>query len=113
MNTTQNHEQLQQLRLSGMAQSYQSIVQLPVNKQPEGHELLGILLQAELQHRQYQRTTMLLRLGRLRYQASVEQISCTPMRNLTKGQLVQLADCSFITRAENILITGATGCGKS
>ena len=113
MNTTQNHEQLVQLRLQGMAQSYQSIAGLPVNKQPEAHELLATLLQAELQYRQYQRTTMLLRLGRLRYQASIEQISCSPARNLTKGQLAQLADCSFIQRAENILITGATGCGKS
>ena len=113
MNTTQNHEQLQQLRLHGMATSYQAITQLPVNKQPDGHELLATLLQAEIQHRQHQRTRLLLQLGKLRYQAGIEQIICSPQRNLTKQELAQLSDCSYIIRAENILITGATGSGKS
>jgi len=27
--------------------------------------------------------------------------------------MMKLADCSFIERTENVLITGATGCGKS
>jgi DNA replication protein DnaC len=32
---------------------------------------------------------------------------------LSKETLLSLAECSFIDRAENILVTGATGCGKS
>jgi len=113
MNTSENLEQLVQLKLHGMTNSYQAILQLPVNNQPEGHELLGTLLQAELMERQYKRTALLLRLARLRYSSALEQINCSPGRNLTKQQLVQLSDCSFVQRAENILITGATGCGKS
>lgn len=38
---------------------------------------------------------------------------CSPERNLSKEMLLQLMDCSFIDRAENILIDGKTGCGKS
>ena len=41
------------------------------------------------------------------------KIECSQERNLTKAQLAEIADCSFIRRAENILITGLTGCGKS
>lgn len=113
MNTNENLNQLQQLKLHGMADSYQAIMQLPINKQPESEELLANLLQAEIQHRQHNRRALLLRLGKLRYQASIDQITCSPQRNLTKQQLAQLADCSYINRAENILVTGATGCGKS
>jgi DNA replication protein DnaC len=113
MNTTENLDQLVKLKLRGMAGSYEALLQMPVNNQPEGHELLGSLLQAELQHRQHHRTTTLLRLSRLRYQATIEQVHCSPARNLTKQQLLQLADCSYIKRAENVLITAATGCGKS
>jgi DNA replication protein DnaC len=42
-----------------------------------------------------------------------EELSYGKDRNLDKGHIQQLADCSFIDRAENILISGATGAGKS
>ncbi len=113
MNTTENLKQIQQLRLQGMAVSYEAIMQLPLHKQPESHEMLATLLQAEQQNRQQQRTELLLRMGKLRYQSGIEQIICSPGRNLTKQQLAQLADCSYLVRAENLLITGSTGCGKS
>ncbi len=113
MNTTENQQQLTKLKLHGMAKSYEAILQLPVNNQPEGNELLSHLVQAETQYRQLQRTNILLRGGKLRYVASIEKIECSAQRNLTKQQLVQLADCSFIEKAQNVLITGATGCGKS
>ena len=56
---------------------------------------------------------MLLRLSKLRYRTSLQDIVYKPDRNLKKETIAQLADCSFIERAENIFITGATGCGKS
>jgi DNA replication protein DnaC len=34
-------------------------------------------------------------------------------RNITREIITSLADCSFVDRGENIIITGATGCGKS
>ena len=50
---------------------------------------------------------------KLRYNAIIEQVHCSESRNLTREKLITVADCSFIERAENLLITGATGCGKS
>ncbi len=46
-------------------------------------------------------------------QAADRGYQFSPHRNLTKDQLSLLADCSWIHRAENLMITGATGCGKS
>jgi DNA replication protein DnaC len=43
----------------------------------------------------------------------LEQVECSSSRNLSKDQLQALMDCTYIARAENVLITGATGCGKS
>jgi hypothetical protein len=37
----------------------------------------------------------------------------SPQSPLTREQLLVLCDCGFIQRGENILITGATGSGKS
>lgn len=113
MNTQATLEELQTLKLKGMAQAYESILSLPSNQHPDAHELLAQLTQREHQDRKERRTNTLLRTSRLRYASAIEEIKCSPERNLKKEQISALADCSYIKRAENVLITGATGCGKS
>jgi DNA replication protein DnaC len=113
MNTQNTLDQLNQLKLKGMAQAYQGLMTMPVHDQLTLHQAIARLAEAELQSRAEQKTQMYLRLSKLRYNALIEQVHCSGTRNLTREQLSVLADCSFINRAENILITGATGCGKS
>jgi len=113
MNTQSTIDQLNQLKLHGMAKLYQAVSEQPVHQQPEAHALMGMLADAETQYRQQQRTQLYLRLSRLRYHALVEQVQATPQRGITKEQLLQFCDGMFITKGENILIDGATGCGKS
>jgi DNA replication protein DnaC len=113
INTDQTIEQLQQLKLYGMAQAYGTTLALPIQELPTAHELMALLVEAEQHSRTHQRTQLYLKLSNLRYDAVLEQIKCSPERNLTRDQILSLADCTFIQRAENILITGSTGCGKS
>ena len=113
INTDQTLEKLQQLKLYGMAQAYETTLVLPSHELPTANELMARLVEAEQLSRIQQRTQMYLKLSGLRYDALLEQIKCSPERNLTRDQILALADCTFIQRAENILITGSTGCGKS
>jgi len=113
INTDQTLEKLQQLKLFGMAQAYETTLTLPSHELPTSHELMARLVEAEQLNRIQQRTQMYLKLSGLRYDALLEQIKCSSERNLTRDQILALADCTFIQRAENILITGSTGCGKS
>lgn len=113
MNTQSTLEELRQLKLHGMAACYQAILEQPLHQQPEPHLWLGLLTQAEAQHRLCGRTELYLRLSKLRYHALPEQVTCSAERGLLTEQLIQLSDGSFIDRADNVLITGATGCGKS
>lgn len=113
MNTTQTLSQMQQLRLLGMHQAYSSQLDLPLNQQLEGHDLIAHLLQSEQLNRTNEKTAYYLKLAKLRLPATVEQIECNPTRNLTKQQLATLAEGRYLDNGENILITGATGCGKS
>lgn len=113
MNTQATLQQLRDLRLDGMAGSYETILDLPRSSQPEAHQLLAQLVQQEVDSKRFKRTQMYLKLSKLRYAAQLEEIKCSPDRNLSGEQISLLADCSWIKRAQNILITGATGCGKS
>ncbi|MFZ4708082.1 MAG: ATP-binding protein, partial [Bacteroidales bacterium] len=105
INTNATLEQLEQLRLNGMAQAYRGALALPSHEQPTSHELLARLVEAESQNRTGQRTQMYLKLSKLRYDAVIEQVQCSPARNFTRDELLSLSDCSFVQRSENILIT--------
>ena len=104
---------MRKMKMEGMANAYEAVLNLPVNQQPEPHELLARLVDAEQQHRADKRMRMFLRLSKLRYHATIQDIDCSETRNLSKEKLMILADCSYLDRGENVLITGATGCGKS
>jgi DNA replication protein DnaC len=106
-------DQLQDLKLSGMAKRYEAVLNQPVHQQPEPHALIASLTEAEVGYRVFQRTQLYLRLAKLRYNATPEQINCTPGRGISKEMVSMLSDGMFIEKSENLLITGATGCGKS
>lgn len=113
MNPNATVEQLLALRLVGMARRYEVALTLPSHQQEDAHTLIAVLCQAELEYKNHYRTERLLRNSKLRFHALIEEIICKPERGLTKEMLLRLSDGMFITKGENILITGLTGTGKS
>ena len=104
---------LKQMKLNGMANAYEAILGLPINKHPPSHELMANLTDAEQQYRSQRKMDLYIRMSKLRYRSTLTDIDCSTKRNFTKDQLTQLANEGYLQRGENILITGATGCGKS
>jgi len=113
MNTNATLEQMKHLRLTGMTQAYLAQLEQPVHQQMEAHELIAHLIQSEQLARQHEKTAYYLKLAKLRQPAIPEQISCSASRNLSKQLLATLLEGKYLREADNILITGATGCGKS
>lgn len=106
-------QKLGQMKLHGMNQAYSAVLS---NTRPESithDELIHMLVQAEWEDREGRKIDRSLRSARFRYQASIEEIDFTKSRNLDKSQLLRLAECIFIKKKEDLLITGASGVGKS
>jgi DNA replication protein DnaC len=113
MNTQESIEQMKQMNLQGMVDFYESQLSLPLHQQLQGHDLVAGLLQAELIFKMNYRTGRYLKIAKLRQPALPELVECSPSRNLTKQQFSILLEGSFIQNGQHVLITGATGSGKS
>ena len=113
MNNQAILDQMRQLFLTGMAQAFETIITLPMDKQMTTDQLVAHLVHAEHEHRQHRKMQASIKQAKFRYQAAIEEIEYLPERNLDKNMMLRLADTRFIERCENVLITGATGCGKS
>lgn len=104
---------LKELRLNGMAKGWHALTETRRIHELSFSEGMELLLQNEQEERQNNRFERLLKAAKFRYQASIEEIDYDPSRGLDKSLLTELSTCNYIDKGESILITGATGCGKS
>src|SRR3972149_4183269 len=109
----QIESKLKHLRLTGMAKSWQAMVETRQAYQISFTEGLEVILQAEQQERENNRFDRLVKASKFRDQSSIEEQIYNPKTKLDKGLVSKLATCQYITKGESILITAATGCGKS
>ena len=113
MNNQETITQLESLKLKGMAEAFKGMLSLPLQDRPSLEMAVAKMAESEIQNRNLRRTEMYLKTSKLRYTAVLEDVACSAERNLGKDTLLELSDCGFIARAENLLVTGKTGCGKS
>jgi DNA replication protein DnaC len=109
----QIESQLNHLRLHGMRNTWQALVETRRHHELSLTEGLELLLQAEEQERDNKRFERLQKAARFRYQASVEELHYDASRGIDKSLISALATGDYLAKGESVLITGATGCGKS
>jgi DNA replication protein DnaC len=106
-------EKMKSMKFYGMARAFTSCLEDGRTTSLTADEMLSFLITSEWDDRHNRRIERHLRNAKFRYNASIEKLYFGPDRNLEKNQMMRFAECDFIDKAENILITGCTGIGKS
>jgi DNA replication protein DnaC len=106
-------EQLRALKLDGMLEAFEAQKKQKDIHQLEFEERLGLLTQHEIAIRESRRVKRRLRAAKLKTLACFEDISFKAARRLDKSAVMSLEACQWIKESKNILITGATGTGKT
>ncbi len=77
-------------------------------------ERISMLVEKEVLYRQNQKLSSLLRRASFRFsEACIEHIDFKANRNLSKPNMMKLAQNDWIRKCQNIILTGETGAGKS
>lgn len=106
-------EKLDQLRFKGMASALREQLERSDSDRLDFMERLGLLVDREAAFRYNERLKSRLRRAHLRQQACIEDLDYRSGRGLDKRLVLHLAGCDWIRKHQNVVITGATGVGKS
>src|SRR5450432_3531290 len=106
-------DQLNTLGLHGLAKGFKELEHKPEARGLEHAEWLGLLLEYEQTLRRQKQFETRARVARLRHPASVEDVNYQTPRGLDRALFLKLAACDWIAERRSLLITGASGLGKS
>jgi DNA replication protein DnaC len=110
---TETLEKMRKMKLFGMFRAFKTSIESGKTDGFTSDEMISNLINSEWDDRRNRGIERHLKNARFRYKASMEELNFQIDRNIDKNQLMRFAECSFINKSENILITGSTGIGKS
>ena len=106
-------ELLDELRLRGMAEAFNEQLGMPDITELAFEDRLSLLLEREKTDREQRRYQRLKGLAKLHLDATIEDLNFKAPRGLDRSVVFRLASCEWIRDGQTVLITGATGSGKS
>ncbi len=105
---------LYEMKLIGMAKSYEEKSGKPDYRDLSFEEFLSLLVDDEHLYRRNQKQARLLHLAKLKYPAACfEDIDYRTSRGINKAKMVSLQSEEWFLAHQNVIITGPTGIGKS
>lgn len=113
MNQQTTMEKLKSLRLKAMSELYHRSINEKQFPKYTADELIALMVDTEWEARYNNKIGLLIKNARFSLSASPNDIDYTSHRNLDKNTFQRLLTLGFIKEAENVIITGPTGVGKS
>ncbi|MDO4266797.1 MAG: ATP-binding protein [Eubacteriales bacterium] len=107
-------ERLRALRMSGMADAFETQLQNPNTDLASFMERFSEIVNHEWQIRYDKKFNRFLKQAHLRYpNADLDQTIYDPARKLDTTSIERLATCHWIDEGKNLLVTGMTSSGKT
>ncbi len=101
------------LKMPAMARATRELIASAPSNQLSFEDKLGLLIDREWTDRDNRRVARRIKEARLSRGASLEDVECDAARGVDKSLIKQLSSCQWAKSHQNVLITGATGTGKS
>ena len=113
MNNQNTIGKMKQMRLKGMAEYHYQTTQNKLHQDYTTDQYLALLVDMEWESRQNRKMDTLIKAAGFKIDANINDIDYSSSRSLDRNYFERLASLNFIKNKENIIITGATGTGKS
>ncbi|MFV4926528.1 ATP-binding protein [Acinetobacter baumannii] len=107
-------DKLERLKLKGFLRTAEASLDQMLAQGKSFEDFLDFCLDAELNDRTNRRIERLFSIAKFRYPtARLEHIDYAPERKIKKADISRYANCEWISDCRGLIISGATGVGKS
>lgn len=113
MNNQQTLEKMKHLRLFGMHENFANALETGIIHDFKADEFIAHLVEAEYEDKNDRKIQRLIKTARFRIMAHIEDLIYGSARNLSKKEILKVCELKWISKGENIIITGLTGTGKT
>lgn len=113
MMTNDTIRKLNELKLFGMVHAFSQQIESAATGHLSFEERVGLMVDHEVTYRDDKRLRRLLTNAKLREPACMEDIDYEAKRGLDRSVMASLALCNWIRHGVNVIVTGATGLGKT
>ncbi|WP_163411541.1 IS21-like element helper ATPase IstB [Flavobacterium ajazii] len=104
---------MKQMKLHGMHNAFKTAIESGKTDHYTIDQFISMMIDAEWDERHNRRIERSITNARFHYKSNIESINFDQSRNIDRNLILRLAECSFVEKNENVLITGSTGVGKS
>lgn len=106
-------QKLNSMKLHAMAKTLRELLDGAPSHELSFEERFGMIVDREWLDRDNRRLLRRIRDAKLPVDAALENVLCDPARGVDKATMRQLATCGWVRAKQNVIVVGATGCGKT
>ena len=106
-------EHCKELKLAAVVREYPALCRQARDGGWAYEDLLRELLEAEVTNRRQSTARRLLREARFPDVKTLEQVDWAALKGVSRPKILELSSCQYITQAEDVILAGPIGTGKT